>query len=74
MIVEKSCLSIEYTSQSHRAMTVAARAAPVITVLGRHRKAPDGTRHVVIPKAAGYGITEVPDRSEPSGKRIVEEI
>lgn len=52
----------------------AARTAPVITVLGRHRKAPDGTRHVVIPKAAGYDITEVPDRSEPSGKRIVEEI
>jgi hypothetical protein len=35
---------------------------------------PDGERHVVIPKAAGYGITEVPDRSEPNGKRIVEEI
>lgn len=52
----------------------AARNEPVITVLGQHRVMPDGTRHVVIPKAAGYGITEVPDRSEPSGKRIVEEI
>jgi len=51
-----------------------ARAAPVVTVLGQHRKMPDGTRHVIIPKAAGYGVTEVPDRSEPSGKRIVEEI
>lgn len=52
----------------------AARNEPVITVLGQHRVKPDGTRHVVIPRAAGYGITEVPDRSEPSGKRIVEEI
>jgi hypothetical protein len=52
----------------------AARAAPVITVLGQHRKNPDGTRHVIIPKAAGYGVTEVPDRSEPSGKRIVVEV
>jgi 8-oxo-dGTP pyrophosphatase MutT (NUDIX family) len=51
-----------------------ARAAPVVTVLGQHRKMPDGTRHVVIPKAAGYGVTEVPDRTEPSGKRIIEEI
>jgi 8-oxo-dGTP pyrophosphatase MutT (NUDIX family) len=52
----------------------AARAAPVITVLGQHRVTPEGERHVVIPKAAGYGVTEVPDRTEPSGKRIVEEI
>jgi len=52
----------------------AARNEPVITVLGQHRVMPDGTRHVVIPKTAGYGVTEVPDRSEPSGKRIVEEI
>lgn len=52
----------------------AARAEPVVTVLGQHRVMPDGKRHVVIPKAAGYGVTEVPDRSEPSGKRIVEEI
>ena len=52
----------------------AARASTVVTVLGQHRKMPDGTRHVLIPKAAGYGITEVPDRSEPSGKRIIEEI
>lgn len=52
----------------------AARAEPVITILGQHRVMPDGTRHVVIPKAAGYGVSEVPDRSEPSGKRIVEEI
>lgn len=51
-----------------------ARGEPVVTVLGQHRKMPDGTRHVLIPKAAGYGVTEVPDRSEPSGKRIVEEI
>jgi 8-oxo-dGTP pyrophosphatase MutT (NUDIX family) len=51
-----------------------ARNEPVITVLGQHRVKPDGTRHVVIPRAAGYGITEVPDRSEPGGKRIVEEI
>lgn len=51
-----------------------ARNEPVVTVLGQHRKMPDGTRHVVIPKAAGYGVTEVPDRSEPSGKRIVVEI
>jgi hypothetical protein len=52
----------------------AARVAPVVTVLGQHRKLPDGTRRVLIPKAAGYGLTEVPDRSEPSGKRIIEEI
>jgi len=51
-----------------------ARTAPVVTVLGQHRKLPDGSRRVIIPKAAGYGVTEVPDRSEPSGKRIVEEI
>ena len=51
-----------------------ARNEPVVTVLGQHRKMPDGTRHVVIPKAAGYGVTEVPDRSEPGGKRIVVEI
>lgn len=51
-----------------------ARGEPVVTVLGQHRKLPDGTRHVLIPKAAGYGITEVPDRSEPGGKRIVVEI
>lgn len=52
----------------------AGRAEPVVTVLGQHRKMPDGSRHVVIPKAAGYGVTEVPDRNEPNGKRIVDEV
>lgn len=61
-------------SKTVEAALEAARNEPVITVLGQHRVKPDGTRHVVIPRAAGYGITEVPDRSEPSGKRIVEEI
>ncbi len=51
-----------------------ARDEPVVTVLGQHRKMPDGSRHVIIPKAAGYGVTEVPDRSEPGGKRIVVEV
>jgi 8-oxo-dGTP pyrophosphatase MutT (NUDIX family) len=61
-------------SKTVEAALDAARKAPVVTVLGQHRVTPDGERHVVIPKAAGYGITEVPDRSEPNGKRIVEEI
>ncbi len=48
-----------------------ARSDEVVTVLGQHSVGEDGVRRLLLPKAAGYDITEMPDPTEPSGKRIV---
>lgn len=48
-----------------------ARGDEVVTVLGQHSVGADGIRRLLLPKAAGYDITEMPDPTEPSGKRIV---
>ncbi len=48
-----------------------ARDDDVVTVLGQHSVGEDGVRRLLLPKAAGYDITEMPDPTEPSGKRIV---
>lgn len=48
-----------------------ARRDEVVTVLGQHSIGEDGVRRLLLPKAAGYDITEMPDPTEPSGKRIV---
>ncbi len=48
-----------------------ARGDEVVTVLGQHSVGEDGVRRLLLPKAAGYDITEMPDPTEPSGKRIV---
>lgn len=48
-----------------------ARAAPVVSVLGTQRRGPDGLIRMVVPRDAGYDLTEVPDPQAPSGKRLV---
>ena len=48
-----------------------ARGEKVATVLGQRQKAPDGSTCMILPKEAGYDITEVPDPTVPSGKHLV---
>ena len=48
-----------------------ARGEQVVCVLGQREKGPDGRMQMILPRDAGYDITEVPDPSDPSGKRNV---
>jgi len=48
-----------------------ARGERVVTILGQHEKAQDGSTRVVLPKDAGFDLTEVPDPKEPSGRRFI---
>ena len=48
-----------------------ARGEKVVPVLGQHQKGPDGETQMILPREAGYDITEVPDPNAPMGKRIV---
>jgi len=60
----------------NRSRTVAqalerARNERIVTILGQHEKGPEGDTRVVLPKDAGFDLTEVPDPNEPSGRRLV---
>jgi 8-oxo-dGTP pyrophosphatase MutT (NUDIX family) len=48
-----------------------ARGERVVTILGQHEKGPEGDTQMVLPKDAGFELTEVPDPSEPSGRRVI---
>ena len=48
-----------------------ARGEQVVTILGRHEKGPDGGARMILPRDSGYDITEVPDRNDPTGRRLV---
>ena len=48
-----------------------ARGETVVTILGQHEKGPDGGTRMILPKDSGYDITEVPDKNDPTGRRLV---
>lgn len=48
-----------------------ARGEDVVTVLGQHSVGEDGIRRLLLPRAAGYAIDEMPDPTAPGGRRIV---
>lgn len=48
-----------------------ARGERVVSILGQHEKGPEGDTRRVLPKDAGYDLTEVPDPNEPSGKCLI---